>query len=173
MRQVVAAVLLLGLAVQSSACSATPASSTAPAASTNADDPHAGHSDPIADQVREELTQKLGMTFESAGPHHTLGKAPGGVQLDLVGVPVVQVVLSIPGHDAATIRQAAAPYLDYLPRLLGESAEQSIGRDLLLESLTAWDGSTELNKRRSGDGFEARLTSTSDPAYVVLSVARG
>jgi hypothetical protein len=38
--------------------------------------------------------------------------------------------------------------------------------------MTTWDGSTELNKRRSADGFEARLTSTSDPAYVVLSVAR-
>jgi hypothetical protein len=165
---------LLALALLLVACNATAPSAAAPTpqATTNADDPHAGHSDPVADRVREELTQKFGMTFESAGPHHTLGETADGVQLDLVGVPVVQVVLSVPGHDPATVKETADWYLDYLPRLLGESAEQSIGRDLLLESMTAWDGSAELDKRRSADGFEARLTSTSDPAYVVLSVAR-
>jgi hypothetical protein len=158
------------LVVLLAACTpGTPAETATPTSA----DPHAGHSDPVAEQVRAELTQKLGITFESAGPHHTLGKARDGVQLDLVGVPVVQVVLSLPGHDPMTVRDEAEPYLDYLPRLLGESAEQSIGRDLLLESLSAWDGSTELDKRRSADGFEARLTSTSDPAYVVLSVSRG
>lgn len=171
MRQVATAVLLLVLAVQVAACGPAPISSTAPLTPAAAD-PHAGHSDPLADAARQQLTQQLGMTFEAAGPHHTLGKAPNGVQLDLVGVPVVQVVLSVPGHDPATVKQDAEPYLDYLPRLLGESAGQSIGRDLLLESMTTWDGATELHKRRSADGFEARLTSTSDPAYVVLSVAR-
>jgi hypothetical protein len=171
MREVASIALLLALAVPLTGCGATPALSTAPPTSTSAD-PHAGHSDPLADAVRQQLTQTFDMTFESAGPHHTLGKAPDGVQLDLVGVPVVQVVLSVPGHDPATVKQDAEPYLDYLPRLLGEGADQSIGRDLLLESMTTWDGSTELDKRRSADGFEARLTSTSNPAYVVLSVAR-
>jgi hypothetical protein len=167
----VGVVLAALLAVVLGACTATvPARSATPA---TAEDPHAGHSDPVAEQVRSELTRTLGMTFRSAGPHHTLGTAPNGVQLDLVGVPVVQVVLSVPGHDPASVKQAAEPYLDYLPRLLGEGAQQSIGRDLLLESMTTWDGSGELDKRRSADGFEARLTSTSDPAYVVLSVARG
>lgn len=153
------------------ACTSAP-TAPAPTPPATGTDPHAGHSDPVADAARAELQQKLGMTFESAGPHHTLGKAPNGVQLDLVGVPVVQVVLSIPGHDAATVRQEAGPYLDYLPRLLGEDTEQSIGRDLLLESMTTWDGTTELDKQRSAGDFEARLTSTGDPAYVVLSVAR-
>ena len=155
------------------------APTTQPAATPpSASDEHANHQDPVADDVRAELTQRFGMTFASAGPHHLLGTAPDGVQLDIVGIPVVQVVLSLPGHDSAAVREAAESYLPYLSRLLGVGGvggvgeQQSIGRDLLLESLASWDASTPLDRQRSDGGLTARVTSSDDPPYVVLSVHR-
>ena len=157
------AVLLVGCSAPTTQPAATPPS---------ASDEHANHQDPVADDVRAELTERFGMTFASAGPHHLLGTAPDGVQLDLVGIPVVQVVLSLPGHDTVAVRDAAEPYLPYLSRLLGKSEPQSIGRDLLLESLASWDASTPLDRQRSNGGLTARVTSSDDPPYVVLSVHR-
>jgi hypothetical protein len=161
------AVLLVG-------CGAAPTGTTATLPS--ASDEHANHQDPVAADVRAELTERFGMTFASAGPHHLVGTAPDGVQLDLVGIPVVQVVLSLPGHDTAAVRDAAEPYLPYLSRLLGVGGgvgeQQSIGRDLLLESLASWDASTPLDRQRSDGGLTARVTSSDDPPYVVLSVHR-
>lgn len=154
------------------------APTTQPAATLpSASDEHANHQDPVAADVRAELTQRFGMTFASAGPHHLLGTAPDGVQLDLVGIPVVQVVLSLPGHDTAAVREAAEPYLPYVSRLLGVGSggvgeQQSIGRDLLLESLASWNASAPLDRQRSDGGLTARVTSSDDPAYVVLSVHR-
>ena len=106
----------------------------------------------------------------SDGPHHELGKAQNGVQLDLVGVPPEQVILSVPSDEPGRVEELAAPYLPYLPRLL--NAQRSIGGDLLNESLAAWDGKATLDKQRSAEGITARLTSTDDPAYVVLDVHR-
>ena len=132
---------------------------------------HEGHAaDPATDVVKAELGEKLGMTFASAGPHHELGKAKNGVQLDLVGVPAEQVVLSVPADEPGRIEDLAAPYLPYLPRLLG--SQRNIGADLLNESLAAWDGEQTLDKKRSAEGITAHLTSTNDPAYVVLDVHR-
>jgi hypothetical protein len=154
------------------------APTTQPAATLpSASDEHANHQDPVAADVRAELTQRFGMTFASAGPHHLLGTAPDGVQLDLVGIPVVHVVLSLPGHDTAAVRDAAEPYLPYLSRLLGVGSggvgeQQSIGRDLLLESLASWNASAPLDRQRSDGGLTARVTSSDDPPYVVLSVHR-
>jgi hypothetical protein len=148
-----------------SAPAATPSPASAP-------DEHANHADPVADDVKAELTERFGMTFASAGPHHLLGTAPDGVQLDLVGIPVVQVVLSLPGHDTAAVRDAAEPYLPYLSRLLGIGEQESIGRDLLLESLASWDATTPLDRQRSDGSLTARVTSSNDPPYVVLSVHR-
>jgi hypothetical protein len=162
------ALLLVGCSAPTTQPAATPPS---------ASDEHANHQDPVAADVRAELTQRFGMTFASAGPHHLLGTAPDGVQLDLVGIPVVQVVLSLPGHDTAAVREAAEPYLPYLSRLLGVGSggvgeQQSIGRDLLLESLASWNASAPLDRQRSDGGLTARVTSSSDPPYVVLSVHR-
>jgi hypothetical protein len=162
------AVLLVGCSAPTTQPAATPPS---------ASDEHANHQDPVAADVRAELTERFGMTFASAGPHHLVGTAPDGVQLDLVGIPVVQVVLSLPGHDTAAVRDAAEPYLPYLSRLLGVGSggvgeQQSIGRDLLLESLASWDASTPLDRQRSDGGLTARVTSSDDPPYVVLSVHR-
>jgi hypothetical protein len=155
--------LLVGCSPSTTQSAATPPS---------ASDEHANHQDPVADDVKGELTQRFGMTFASAGPHHLLGTASDGVQFDLVGIPVVQVVLSLPGHDTTAVRDAAEPYLPYLPGLLGESEQQSVGRDLLLESLASWDASAPLDRQRSDGGLTARVTSSDDPPYVVLSVHR-
>ena len=132
---------------------------------------HEGHAaDPATDAIKAELTEQFGMTFASAGPHHELGTASDGVQLDLVAVPPSQVILSVPSDDAGRVEELAAPYLPYLARLL--NTERSIGADLLNESLAAWDGTTLLDKQRSAEGVTAHLTSTRDPAYVVLDVHR-
>jgi hypothetical protein len=132
---------------------------------------HEGHAaDPATDAIKAELGERFGMTFASAGPHHELGKAQNGVQLDLVGVPPEQVILSVPSDEPGRVEQLAAPYLPYLPRLLNEP--RSIGADLLNESLATWDGAQLLDKQRSADGITARLTSTNDPAYIVLDVHR-
>jgi hypothetical protein len=133
--------------------------------------PHLGHeADPATDAIKAELTQRLGMTFSSAGPHHQLGRSGNGVQLDLVGVPPQQVILSVPAGEPGRIAALASPYLPYLPRLL--ATQRNIGADLLNESLLSWDGRTVLDKQRSADGISAHLTSTTDPAYVVLDVHR-
>lgn len=132
---------------------------------------HEGHAaDPATDAIKAELTEQFGMTFASAGPHHELGTASNGVQLDLVAVPPSQVILSVPSDQPGRVEELAAPYLRYLPRLL--NTERSIGADLLNESLATWDGSAVLDRQRSAEGVTAHLTSTRDPAYVVLDVHR-
>jgi hypothetical protein len=147
------------------ACS-TPTTARSAAPST-----HEGPAaDPATAAIKAELGERFGMTFASAGPHHELGKAQNGVQLDLVGVPPEQVILSVPSDEPGRVEQLAAPYLPYLPRLLNE--RRSIGADLLNESLATWDGAQLLDKQRSADGITARLTSTNDPAYIVLDVHR-
>lgn len=110
------------------------------------------------------------MKFESAGPHHTLGKAPNGVQLDLVGVPTEEVVLSVPASEAGRVEELASPYLPYLGRLLVTSSV--VGPELLLESLATWDGTTPLNATRVVGGISAQVTSGGEPPYVVLVVHR-
>ncbi len=172
-RLALAIALTVALVVALAGCMpAASAPAAAPVQASTSTDAHAGHADPAAEAIKAELTQRFGMTFASAGPHHVLGKAPNGVQLDLVGIPVVQVVLSLPGNDPAAVSGAAEPYLPYLPRLLGTSGPQSIGRDLLLESLASWSAGTSLDRQRSAEGTVARVTYTPDPPYVVLSVHR-
>ena len=143
----------------------------APGTSSTTPASHDGHAaDPTTDAIKAELTEQFGMTFASAGPHHELGTASNGVQLDLVAVPPSQVILSVPSDEPGRVEELAAPYLPYLPRLL--NTERSIGADLLNESLATWDGTTLLDKQRSAEGVTAHLTSTRDPAYVVLDVHR-
>lgn len=161
---VVHRIVILSFAMILAGC----ASPTTPGAAPST---HAGHAaDPATDAIKAELGDRFGMTFASAGPHHELGKAQNGVQLDLVGVPPEQVILSVPSDEPGRVEELAAPYLPYLPRLLNE--QRSIGADLLNESLATWDGAQLLDKQRSADGITARLTSTNDPAYIVLDVHR-
>jgi len=128
------------------------------------------HLDPVAEEVKAELRRDLAMSFEPAGPHHILGKAPNGVQLDLVGVPTQEVVLSIPADEPRRVAELASPYLPYLQRLLVTPI--TVGPELLLRSLAGWDGSTPLKAARVVGGISAEVSSGGKPPYVVLAVHR-
>ena len=79
-------------------------------------------------------------------------------------------MLSVPSDQPGRVEELAAPYLPFLPRLL--NTPRSIGADLLNETLATWDGTTILDKQRRAEGITAQLTSTAEPAYVVLAVHR-
>jgi hypothetical protein len=135
------------------------AQSASPAASS-----HAGH-DPQADRVRAALETEMGMTFEAAGPHHEVGSAPDGVELDLVGVPIEQVVLSLPADDPEA-------GLDYLPHI----------RDLLHGPDRVYDWvaamlacRTDASRRCEADFAQGNLRAefTSEgPDFVVVAISR-
>jgi hypothetical protein len=59
------------------------------------------------------------MTFASAGPHHVLGTAPDGIQLDIVGHPPSEAVLSVPAAAGRDPTGMAAPYLPALAAFVG------------------------------------------------------
>ena len=76
---------------------------------------HAAH-DPQLDRTVAALEGDHGMTFASSGPHHVTGTDPDGNQLDFVGVPVEQVVLTVRADDAAL--EASETYLPFARDLL-------------------------------------------------------
>lgn len=140
-------------------CSAGAAS---PSASTQ---PHPAH-DAATLRVIGALESDLGVVFEPAGPHHELGRAPGGVELDLVGVPVEEIVLSVPADDP----QAGQAYLPYLRDLLH-------GPDRVYDWASAMLGCRAVAGRACDEFFEqgnlvARF-SDGGPGYIVLTLARG
>lgn len=103
--------LALCLALVLGGCATTGPSATPSAASTSTATPA---SDPQRDRIQASLESERGMTFEPAGPHHLLGTEADGTQLDLIGVPVEEVVLSLPTADRAAM---VATGLAYLPKL--------------------------------------------------------
>ena len=128
---------------------------------------HAPH-DPQLDRVRAAL-ESDGFAFEAAGPHHVVGTDADGNQLDLVGVPVAQVVITVDASDSGAALAAARRLL---PR----------ARDLLHGPRRVWDWADEAFAcRASGaDGCEGRVaqgglsaTFTDDgPDYWVLAISR-
>ncbi len=123
---------------------------------------HADH-DPQADRVRAALEAELGMTFEPAGPHHVLGTAPDGVELDLVGVPVEAVVLSVPVGDP----EAGLDYLPHVRDLLH-------GPDPVYDWVAAMlacrtDTARECETSREQGSLRAEFTSEG-PDFVVVSM---
>jgi hypothetical protein len=149
--------LTLLVALLLTACAATP--SPSPAASA-----HAQH-DPQIERAKAALGDAFDMTFEPAGPHHEIGRAPDAVELDLVGVPIEEVVLSIPRNEP----ERGIRYLPHLRELLRGPAP-----------LWAWmeDG---LTCRRdepavcapeiARGNLTARFTEE-DRTYIVLVIAR-
>ncbi|HYM51938.1 MAG TPA: hypothetical protein VEW45_00455 [Candidatus Dormibacteraeota bacterium] len=103
--------LVGALALALSGC-ISPSVSLAPTSSG-----HSAH-DPLAEEVKTGLADAFAMSFEPAGPHHELGTAPDGVQLDLVGVPVEEVVLSLPSEDRSAAVETGLAYLPHLRQLL-------------------------------------------------------
>jgi hypothetical protein len=104
--------LLVGALLLTLAGCAAPSVSLTPTSSD-----HAAH-DPLAEEVKAALTDAFAMSFESAGPHHELGTDPDGVQLDLVGIPVEEVVLSLPSEARSAAVGRGLAYLPHLRRLL-------------------------------------------------------
>lgn len=127
--------------------------------------PHVAH-DPQAERVMAELSAEIGMSFQSAGPHHQLGRGPGGVELDLVGVPVEQVILSVPADDP----EAGLPYLPHLRDLLHGPDRVYDWVAAMLTCRTVPDRACE--ERFEQGNVEARFTD-GGPDYVVVSLTRG
>jgi hypothetical protein len=130
--------------------------------------PTPGHDahDPQAERVIAALGAELEMTFEPAGPHHRLGRAPDGSELDLIGVPVEQVILSVPADDTA----AGLPYLAHIRDLLH-------GPDRVYDWVAAMlacrsDAARSCEESLAQGNLEARF-SDGGPDYVVVTLARG
>jgi hypothetical protein len=125
---------------------------------------HAGH-DPQADRVRAALESEQGMTFEPAGPHHQLGTAPDGVELDLVGVPVEAVVLSVPIDDP----EAGLDYLPHVRDLLHGPGPVYDWAAAMLACRT--DPARRCETRLERGNLLAEITSEG-PDFVVVSFSR-
>lgn len=155
--------VLTGLLALAVAACAAPATSVAPRASD-----HGEHGAAI-ERVKETLADEFGMTFEPAGPHHEQGTTADDVELDLVGVPVEEIVLSLPSRDRSA---AVATGLAYLPHL----------RDLLHGPGPVWDWmADELACREDADascnvstsqGILAARFTEEDRDYIVLVITR-
>jgi hypothetical protein len=158
------AAALVALAVALGACAAP-----SPSPSETAPPSTAPHShDPAAESLKADLLEAFGMSFEPAGPHHEIGRAPDGVELDLVGVPVEEVVLSLPRTDLAATMAAGRAYLPHLAELLGGP---SSAWDWVAEGLTCReDDAATCDERLEGADLLARFTD-GGPDYIVLVVS--
>jgi hypothetical protein len=133
-------------------------------AATPAASPHAAH-DPQLERVSAALAAELGMQFEPAGPHHVLGTAPDGVELDLVGVPVEEVVLSVPIDDPTS----GLTYLPHIRELLHGPDPVYDWTAAMLTCRT--DAAADCETRREQGNLAAEFTSEG-PEYVVVSLSR-
>lgn len=152
------------LAAALTACASPPLPTATPQASNAT---HDGH-DATLEALQGDLSS-LGLRFEPAGPHHVLGAGANGIEVDLVGIPLEEAVLSIPAHEPDAVRETAEPYLATIERALEAPAALD---GWLGEQLAAWDGRTELRAEDTFGDLRARLRSTADPPYVVLTLTR-
>ena len=146
----------IGLAVILAGCTLGPGPTPTP--------DHTGH-DPQAERVITALGAELDMSFEPAGPHHRVGRAPDGTELDLVGVPVEEVVLSVPADDPA----GGQAYLPHIRDLLH-------GPDRVYDWLAAMlacraDPGRTCEERFTQGNLEARF-SDGGPDFVVVTIHR-
>jgi hypothetical protein len=129
---------------------------------------HEAH-DPALARAEEALTDARGMTFAAAGPHHVVGTDRAGNQLDFIGVPVEEVVVTLGAADATAALTIADAYLPIARDLLGGPG-----------SLWSWvrDGLACRAASRGGceaataeGGLSARFTDDG-PEYWVVAVSR-
>lgn len=125
---------------------------------------HGAH-DPQTDRVIAALDAELGMTFEPAGPHHRLGRAPDGTELDLVGAPVEQVILSVPADDP----EAGLAYLPHLRDLL--HGPDSV-YDWVAAMLACRSDPARACAESFGEDVLAARFSDGGPDFVVVSIER-
>jgi hypothetical protein len=152
------------LALVTVACSPAPTLVLPSGATTS----HEAH-DPALARAEATLAADHGMTFTAAGPHHVVGTDPAGNQLDLVGVPVEEVVLTL---DASAPDAALAVADAYLP----------IARDLLHGPQPVWTwvedglacraaGTVTCEASTSEGNLSARFTDDG-PAFWVVAISR-
>jgi hypothetical protein len=149
----IAAAAGLGMLLAACAPGASPGAAT-----------HVAH-DPVGDRVRAELAAELSVEWEPAGPHHTLGRAEDGTEIDLIGVPVEEVVLSVPASDP----ERGLAYLPHVRDLLH-------GPDRVYDWVAAMLACRADATRGCEDAFEqgnleARF-SDGGPDYEVVTVSR-
>lgn len=125
--------------------------------------------DPLAESVKADLADAFGMTFAPAGPHHEIGRAADGVELDLVGVPVEQIVLSLPTADRDAALAAGRAYLPHLRELLGGPTS---AWDWISDQLTCRaDASATCEQRLTRAHLSARFTADGGEDFIVLVIA--
>jgi hypothetical protein len=120
-------------------------------------------------ELEATLTDRFGMRFANAGPHHRLGKA-GGVEVDLVGAPIEEVVVSLPLDEAHDLSETLTAYLRPIEEALGR------GEGLVAwtaETLRGWDRHRPLHAEAAIDGLSVRMTTSEDPSFLVLVVVHG
>jgi hypothetical protein len=129
---------------------------------------HASHG-AASEPLKTDLAINFGMAFAPAGPHHQIGRAADGVELDLIGLPVEEIVLSLPSADVKAAVEAGRAYLPHLHRLMG-------GADSVWEWLFAGLACRErtgnaCEREFAAEGLTARFTDV-DPHYLVMVVTR-
>lgn len=145
-------------AVLLAACSATtPEASPSPT-------PAATH-DPRTTAVLAALGEELGVEFQSAGPHHLLGRAPNGVELDVLGNPVEQAILSVPAADP----ELGSAYLDHLRDLLRGPSRVY---DWVASGLACRAASGPSCEQQFEQGNVLARFTDGGPDYVVVSITR-
>ena len=75
--------------------------------------------EPALARAESTLAAAHGMTFAPAGPHHVVGTDRAGNQVDFIGVPVEEIVVTIGATDATTALTLADAYLPVARDLLG------------------------------------------------------
>ncbi len=119
--------------------------------------------------VSAQLQAERAMRFAVGGPHHVVGTAPDGVELDLVGAdPVAEVVLSVPLDNPRAAERTARAYLPYVADATG-LPEIALAA-AVTDALHGWAGGVGLRKRATVDGRTVRVESSGPPDYLLVVV---
>lgn len=131
---------------------------------------HTAHQtpDPQLARVESVLSERFGMRFRDAGPHHRLGRAER-TEVDLVGSPIEQVVVSVPYDETRDPSETLVAYV----AVIGEALEVDEALSAwVVETLGGWGRVAPLEAETQIDEWSVRMASEEDPPYVVLVMGR-
>jgi hypothetical protein len=129
---------------------------------------HEAH-DPALARAEATLAADHGMTFAAAGPHHVTGTDPAGNQLDFVGAPVEEVVLTLDATDPDAARAVADAYLPIARDLLHGPRPVWTWVEDGLACRAAGTGACEASSRQGN--LAARFTDDG-PEFWVVAISR-